>query len=468
MIKTPILLGASLIGLSLTTATAQAQAPAVSQTELADEVARLRAEVEALKAEIRAMRPQPATTATTTPPPSATPAAPVLVAAARPAPARDADATQIKWKGAPEFTAPGGWSFKPRGRMQFDAGYLAGPASRQSGISDGRGLTTELRRAFIGAQGTIPGGLSYRAEIDFAGNSVDWNDLYLSWEKGPVSITIGQHHNFQSLDRLTSDLFTSFTERAAFNDAFNYERRVGISAGLKTGDVIANAGVFTDDISALGADGNKNFSVDGRLVWMPRWGRTQLHLAGSGHWRSIGSLQEVTGTQYRQRPYVHSTDIRYIDTGLVSVDSELGYGLEAALIRGRFHFASEAAWLNARLPQNADATFFGGYVEIGYFLTHGDTRGYKGGVWDRTSPAHPIDQGGIGAVQLNARYDHLDLTDSFLAGGTQDAYGVSVIWIPLSYIRFTANYFHLIYDEAAIGPSHFDADSVALRAQVDF
>ena len=473
MTRYSLLLGSTLLGVAVPTAARAEQAPP-SATDLASEVARLRAEVEALKAELRAMRPQqaaatpapaPASQATAAQPAAA---APVQTAAAA-APVKTAEATEIKWKGAPEFSTKSGWSFKPRGRLQYDIGYLRGPETRRSGPGDGRGVSTELRRAFIGMQGTLPGGFSYRADIDLANSSVEWVDLFVSWEKGPFGVTVGQHHNFQSLERLTSDLFLSFTERAAFNDAYNFERRVGVSGQYKTGRVLANLGVFTDDIAALGDDRNKSLSVDGRFVWMPRWGNTQFHLGGSGHWRRLGALVGTNDTRYRQRPYLHSTDIRYLDTRLVPVRREIIYGGEFAMIRGPLSIAGEASWLHVIQPGGTKGTFSGGYAEIGYFLTPGDSRTYKAGVWDRVVPKDPVDKGGIGAIQVNLRYDRLDLIGGpTLRGGQQDAYGVSLVWIPTAYLRFIANYFHLVYDQAAEGPSHFTADSMAVRAQLDF
>ncbi len=86
--------------------------------------------------------------------------------------------------------------------------------------------------------------------------------------------------------------------------------------------------------------------------------------------------------------------------------------MNCAVIHGPFHATGEWHWQQVRCPALAtNPGFTGGYAEIGYFLTQGDTRGYRGGVFDRTRPAHALGAGGIGAVQLNLRYDYLDLID---------------------------------------------------------
>ena len=410
-----------------------------------------------MKAEMRSLRAEAAVQARTDA---------AAAAAAQPVPPPDPDTVQMSWRGTPEFKSASGWSFKPRGRIQIDAGYLAAPASRFSGQADGRGFTSRVRRAYIGAQGTIPGGFTYRAEAEFAGNAVSWTDLYLAYDSGPFTFTVGQHHPFTSMEQIQSDLFLSFNERAAFIGAFNLERRVGVSAGFKGKAVMANIGVFTDDLSSLTNDGNKSVSYDGRIVWMPKFGSTQIHLGGSAHYRDLGNFQATLGSRYRQRPYIATTDIRYVDTGILTVDHETHYGAEFALNRKRLHLAGEAAWLKADRPGDADPTFFGGYAEAGIFLTD-DTRSYRSGAFDRVTPTRPLGEGGFGALELNVRYDHLDLTDAGIGGGTQNGFGAALVWIPVSYVRFLLNYMHLIYDIPSAQPK-FNADVVGMRAQVDF
>ena len=369
--------------------------------------------------------------------------------------------TSTAWKGAPEIEGEGGWSFKPRGRIQADAGFVSAP----DGVTDGFG--SEIRRARLGVQGDIPGGFGYKFEVDVAGNEVEVADAFLSYGIGGTAIQIGQHNNFQSMEELTSSLNTSFIERAAFTDAFGFERRLGVSAQYGAGDVLVQAGAFSDNIGDLPG---KSYSLDGRVVYMPSFGATQLHLGGSVHYTGV---ENGGTTRYRQRPLVHFTSQRFVNTGTQLTDSELGYGLEAAAISGPFHFAGEAFWQEARYPGAVeDGQFFGGYAEVGYFLTRGDTRGYKNGVFDRIKPANPLGDGGFGALQVNLRYDRLDLNDGAIVGGTQDGYFASLIWTPTAYTRFLVNYGRFDYTDADIllpdGSADYGVDVMGVRAQVDF
>ncbi|WP_265569457.1 OprO/OprP family phosphate-selective porin [Sphingomicrobium nitratireducens] len=378
-------------------------------------------------------------------------------------------ANAVAWKGAPQLEQKKeGWSFKPRGRLMYDVATVDAPDA----IDDaGLGFSNELRRGRLGVEGDIPGGFGYKLELDFAPGEPEFTDAYLSYEDGGLEVIVGQHNNFQSLEELTSSLHTSFIERAAFTDAFGFERRVGASVQYKAGDLIAQAGLFTDSIGDLNGIGDENNSrgADGRIVFAPKMGANQLHFGGSIHTRKLGDA--ISGVRYRQRPAVHSTDTRFIDTGSLGATSETGYGLEAAGIFGRFHVAGESYWQQVSRPEMDDPTFFGAYAEAGFFLTKGDTRGYKGGKFDRVKPASPVGEGGFGSLQLNARWDHLDLNDAGVVGGTQNAYQLSLNWKPVDYVLFGLNYAHIEYDDAAIladGEGSYGVDMIGLRSQVDF
>ncbi len=374
----------------------------------------------------------------------------------------------LAWKGAPEFTGSRGWTFKPRGRLQFDAGYLGLPA----GIAyKSAGFGSEVRRAYLGFEGKMPGGFGYRAEIDVAQSAVEVTDLYLTYNpSNELTLTVGQHKPFWGLEEMTSDLFTSFTERSAIDNAFGNERRLGASAAYAKGDLLVQGGVFADNIADLNDDEDNSVSFDGRVVFMPKVMGGQLHLGGSVHVHRLND--SAAGVRYRVRPFIHTPDLRLIDTGAIPATSETGYGLEAAWIGGRFHASAETRWQTVARPAGPNPTFFGGYGELGYFLTGGDTRGYKGGAFDRSRPVRPLGEGGAGAVELNLRYDFLDLNDAGIVGGKQSGYEAAIVWSPTDYTRFLANYGRIRYTHAAVPAAGADrsyaVDTYAMRAQLDF
>jgi phosphate-selective porin OprO/OprP len=219
----------------------------------------------------------------------------------------------------------------------------------------------------------------------------------------------------------------------------------------------------------LNSDANNSYSIDGRAVFSPKIGKGQLHLGASAHIRDFND--GLATTRYRARPFVHTTDVRFVDTKAIAATGEYSFGLEAAYIAGPFHATVEGHRLTAKRTGLSNPSFQGGYAEAGMFLTKGDTMGYKGGAYDRIKPANPINKGGMGALLLNGRYDYLDLNDKGIAGGKQSTYAASLIWVPMEYVRFIANYGHLELSDAAIAAGtdrDYSVDSFGVRAQVDF
>ncbi len=441
---------------------------AAAQGISAEEAAALRAEIQRLKADLTRLeaRLPEGGTALPTPPASA----PAAQTAAAPAPA---PATTTQWKGAPQFVSEDR-AFKVKGRVQADAAYVSAPG----GTGDrGLGFSTEMRRIRLGGEGKLGGGFGYKLEVELSDNDVELVDAFISYEKNAWLLQVGNQNQFQSLDELTGDSSGSFMERAAFTDAFNFERRLGISAQYRKGAMLLQAGIFADDISALsnssdgpeGGDENNSFSLDGRGVYAPELGDTRLHLGASAHWRKLNRIEE-TPVRYRQRPLVHASNSRFLATPNLPVSRELNYGLELAAIRGPWHMAAETHWLKAFRPGASDPSFFGAYAEVGYYLT-GESRPYKNGLFGTAAPARPLGEGGIGAVQVNLRYDHLGLNDRDVRGGKQDAYLASLIWTPVNYLRLNLNYGYLDYRDSAIpanGRTNYGAHVFGSRIELDF
>ena len=375
-------------------------------------------------------------------------------------------ATQVSWSGAPRLTGEGGWSFKPRGRIQYDAGTVSAPAAI---VDRGLGFANEARRIRLGVEGTVPGGFGYKVEADLTDGTVVLTDAVLDYRKGPITVNLGQHNPFQGLEELTSSNDTSFIERAAFTDVFPFERNVGVSVEYAKNALLVQAGLFTDNIQTLGDDENTSWGLDGRIVYAPKLGNSQLHFGGSYHWRDLGD--SITSRRYRQRPLLHTTDTRFIDTGTITgTTAETNFGLEAAIISGRFHAAAESHWMKLNRTAAADPTFFGASLEAGLFLT-GDKREYRGGMFRAIKVAKPVGKGGLGAWQVNLRYDYLDMIDAGIIGGTQDSVQASLIWTPVDQVRFMLNYGYLKYSNAAIaaaGDRDYSVNVFGGRFQVSF
>ena len=450
--------------------------PAAAQAMSAAEAEALRAQLAALKAQVDRLEAR----LNNTPPIVSVAVAKTEqvteTAAASPAkgtPAKPASDTVISWKGGPVFTR-GAASFHVKGRIQYDAGLLMTPAS----VNDrAKGYANELRRLRLGGEGQLGGGFGYKLELELSDNVSDLVDTYITYEKGKWLFTLGNHNAFQSLDELIGDTGGSVMERAAFTDAFGFERRLGLSAQYRSGIVLAQAGIFSDSADSLtnasdgpnGGDENNSYGVDGRIVLAPKWGDTQLHIGASAHWRDFQRLSQ-TPQRYRQRAYLHTANSRLLATPNIPADGESHYGVELAGARGPLWWAGEGHWLRVSRPGLSDPTFFGGYGEVGYVFT-GETRGYKNGIFGTVKPARPVGSGGWGALQATVRYDYLNMNDKGIVGGTQNAIIAALVWTPIENLRFNVNYGHLDYTNAAIlagTKRDYGVDVVGWRAELDF
>jgi len=481
-------------------------APAHAQS--AADFASMKAQMEAMQAQLDAMKSkvdslegqlsqaqveaQAATAAAQTATASATKANELSTKTAEAAP-------KISWKGAPEFAGKDGWSFKPRGRLHIDAGTVSSPGQFESPTLGG---VARVRRARLGFEGTVPGGVGYKLEMEFANASVGFGDVVISYSPAdvPIQVRVGNFETLNSMEQISSSNFNTFIERASFNDAFINARRLGAAVALRSEDNVwrAEAGLFAAHSIDSSLDNNGVIGA-ARLVYAPKALGGQLHLGLNYQFRDFadnagGIVSVGTGTpstnqlaRYRARPNSQLTDVRFVDTGSFAARSDQIVGAEAAAIFKGLYLSGEAQWLRSNAYDAGDRAsglgafsnnnmavvptgnpgFFGAYGEVGYFLT-GETRGYKqgDGTWARTKILDPVTAGGAGAFQLAARYEYLDLDDDALIagsvnnfttgiaapaalgnrlarGGTQSSYLLALNWYPMDYVRFMIDYGHV-------------------------
>ncbi len=443
---------------------------------------------------------------------------------------------EVKWKGAPETSGEGGWSFKPRGRIHYDVGSVSSPGALES---RNLGFATRIRRVRMGVEGTMPGNLGYKVEADFANSNVAFGDVWLTYNpaNAPITLRIGNFESLNSMEQISSSNSVTFIERNAFNDAFINARRLGAAVAWhnKASDLFVEAGLFSGHAIDNSLD-NDGWIGAARAYYTPKLGDTQLHLGFNYQYRDFSSNNAGVASasllapstnqlaRYRARPNSQLTDIRFIDTGSFAAKSDQIIGLEAAAIFKQFYVNGEAQWLKTNAYDAGNITsgldvfaggnlavvptnnpgFFGAYAEIGTFLT-GETRSYnnKLGVWSRPKVKNPINKGGMGAFQLAARLDYLDLDDEALKngptnnftngttnlaalnsrlgrGGTQTGYLIGLNWYPIDYVRFMLNYGRVDVEggplAATVDPlsttpvdqRKYSVDVLAARMQVEF
>ena len=443
---------------------------------------------------------------------------------------------QPSWKGAPQWSdASGvGWSFKPRGRLQLDTGYIGLPDNYSANRN--LGYNSRVRRMTLGAEGSLPGDFGYKIEVDFSNGNLGYEEVMLTYAPAgkPWSLRLGNQDGLQGLEVMSSSLQTMFLERAQFTDAFVNNKRLGavLSLGTKDGPLKFETGLFAAHSIDASLD-NDGWIVAGRLTYSPKVADGQLHFGANFQHREfqsndngVASTSTVAPStnqiaRYRARPFLQTTDVRFVDTGPFAAHGDDIWGAELAGVFGPFHFASEAQWTRVDayragdvatgldafaggsvVTPDGDPSFFGAYAEAGWFLT-GETRPYADAKWGRVKVAKPLGKNGSGAWQIVARVDRLDLdsdrliagqTNNFATGastlaplamrqargGTQTGYLFGLNWYPVDYIRFMLDYVHVAveggpfaatakpFSSKPVNERRYSTDAVALRAQVDF
>ena len=379
-----------------------------------------------------------------------------------------------KWDAAPVFKGDG-WEFKVGGRVQLDYSFV------DTDVSGADWSAGELRRLRLGVSGKVGDRVKYKVELNTdSSGDVNLEDGYIQWAPtgGNWNVKAGQFKTPNSLDEQTSSRFISTLERAAFTDAFEFNRRLGVSVNASGDNYTLSAGIFGDNVNI--SNSQEGYALAARGTVTPvKSEETLVHLAASVRYRSMGSSQG--DIRYRQRPVSHIPG-RIISTGSIA-DSDFFVGAEAAAIHQNFWVAGEYGVTFADCSMAAacaDPTLQGGYAEAGVFF--GGKKTYKGGKFNRPKVDNPVTDGGMGALAFVARFDTIDLSDSGVNGGSFNSYILGADWWATKYTRLGVNVFKVDADLgsstsgldgafAALVTSAVtmeDVTGVMLRAQFDF
>jgi phosphate-selective porin OprO/OprP len=405
---------------------------------------------------------------------------------------KKAESGDVKWKWGPSPTIKSGdgkFEMHVRGRVMVDFGHV----SDDFGFEDRN--ATEFRRARLGIEGIAWKDIKYKFEIDFADNEVSITDAYLQYKgwKG-VKLTVGQFKEKVSLDEQTSSRQILAQERAAFTDAFEFARRIGVGLGFKAGGFVVDTGFYGgSDLSAN--EDREGYAFAARALYNMELGNDEgvIHVGGSVRYRDLGNDIDGSEFRYRQRPFSHVAGNRYVSTDTLDyIESDTFFGAELAGTFGPFHASAEYGWLKASVEDGMEAAyngesslnFQGGYVDFGWFIT-GEHRPMDDGEWDRPKVKNPVFEGGFGAWRILARLDYLDLNDfdAGVVGGRQMSYIFGVDWYLNRHTRVMVNYAHTKvtkgvcpagsicnYGDALVDPvtGKNSIDAVTARFQVDW
>ena len=338
------------------------------------------------------------------------------------------------------------------GRIQVDATeFNDDDANLDSG--------TEFRRARLFAAGDIADNWSYKAQYDFAGNSVTMKDAYVAYTGFDFGkIKIGQFKQEFGLENLTSSKYITFIERAA-SSAFAIDRRIGVNLSGDADRWHYAFGAFGQEESdSEGSD--EGYGVAGRVTWAPQFGDNSfIHVGAAANWQQPPSRDDEE-FRVRARPEAHQSNIRFVDTGtLTDVDDIVTFGFEGAWVGGPFSVQGEWTQQSVNRDEGDEPDLTGYYVYGSWFLT-GESRSYKGGQFGRTKATN--------AWELAVRFSNTDLEDGDVLGGEQDIITVGVNYYANPNLRFMLNYLDIDVDPRSGGQEDDNPSAVIMRVAMDF
>jgi phosphate-selective porin OprO/OprP len=388
--------------------------------------------------------------------------------------------------------------FDAAGYFQSDSAHLL-PAAYGPDLSDG----SNFRRAYLGVQGKAFSVWSYNLNFDFGGSAGTEKDghiqsAYVQYDgAAPFAFRVGAFPPAAGLEDSTAPQDTLFLERAAASDVMRNtaagDGRDGASivyAGERlfaalsfTGGKVGDSAVFGEQTALVGRaagiayrDENALIVLSGSVTHVLR-GAGAAAGPGAAHTLALSAAPELT---------VDSTGTKLVTTGTLNIDSATEWGVETGAEWKNLY--AQGGYFHYAVAKHAapDLAFSGWYAQASWLLT-GERRGYKTSSAAFTAPEveknSALENGGIGAWELAARYSDLDLNDRAgiagsatpaggIRGGEQKIWTAGLNWYPDSFVRFALDYQRVRIDRLAsaapfssVGQQY---NALSARAQFSF
>lgn len=302
--------------------------------------------------------------------------------------------------------------FKPtmkiEGRIMYDFNFLSAGDYELSG--------NEFRRVRLAAKGKVTKDISYKAEFDLAGGKVNFRDVYLKYNlpKNNGNLILGSFTEPTSLNNMTSSKYITFFERSMLANTQPFKYNAGImynNQKLFDGKMgLQLAYTFNGDKGTAFKDGSvgggANFIARATTAILKDSEKTQLVHLGVNYEHRDNDSDEY---KYKFRTENHMGDkITVSAPGIFENTSDIGFELASTFgslsVQGEYELSS--------IKTDVDTFDVNAYYAfVSYFVT-GEHRPYKNSSFGRVKPKKEfMKDGGLGAVELVARYSVMDLTD---------------------------------------------------------
>ncbi|MEN8251070.1 MAG: porin [Bacteroidota bacterium] len=384
-----------------------------------------------------------------------------------------------KKTGMPEIVSSDGQSsFAIGGRVLIDAAQLP-DQTKEGNIEDAPAgfykaqTATEVRKAYLGVEGTFWKDWEYELEVDLAENEVDIKNAkvtYGGWKDNDV--TFGFQKPAFGLENTQSSRYSQFMERG-LTDEFSPSRDLGVSwrhvedwGAFKVGAFIPNTIEALEDEDQLDDEGDPEltnradaYTYTGRISYAPiDMSNQTVHLGASALYTNYS---DNDGVKFSARPESHLSQKLVESQKIRDPDYTSAYGLEAAYSGHGFlieseYVTSETKGLNGKASKTDERDKYdydAWYVSASYMLT-GESHPYskKKGTFGAVMPDHPVSKGGWGAWEVGLRFSSIDLNDGVnykdedMLGGQLDDITLGVNWylennlkVMLNYIKYDAD-----------------------------
>lgn len=343
-----------------------------------------------------------------------------------PAPAALADSirTAPKTSALEEFLKP---TFRIRGLIETEAVAAAQSAKSKADLGDlqnGYGF----RRARLGAQGTIGDTTRWVSEVELAGGSVQFMDVFvgLTAIPGVRELRMGNFREPFSLEGATGVPFVTFMERSPLNE-LDPARDWGV-CGFWWPDSersLFALGVFRDGTNNAGqSSGDQDsWAYTGRLTGLPIYQPdacdfrlVHLGMAFSQRNPNNGVVRFNPGTPVVNLLSVQDNpDTPFLPPVVIPANGQQLYNLQAAYVNGPFSLQGE--WFGTGVQQtNAGVVFLHGFYTYASFFLTGEHRGYDTtrGAFSQVKVLRPLiktkeqEGGGFGAIEMATRFSYFD------------------------------------------------------------
>ena len=386
---------------------------------------------------------------------------------AAPAPADLSSDTVISTKGGFEIKNDL-FSAKIGGRIHFDGRYV-NQEDDLSASSQATNSNTAFRRARITLEGKAYG-WGYKFENDFAGQSgttgSGFREMWISTQLMDHNVRFGQAKPYRGMEELTSSNEITFMERPFATASGLYEGRqfqqgVFVDTAAKMGEMDYGYGmaVYNTRSAAGAATQGLGYNLRGYVAPINANGQT-LHIGLSGS-SDRNPLNGATPTAAPTNSFATGAGVvrgalsQAISGNAIQQDA---YALELAYMNGPFSTQLEYAtadheFAGTTVSQKVDT----GYVQASFFVTdHARKYDAKKGVFKS-----PSVNAGAGAIELKARYDMMENTDT-KAEATQYMVGANY------YINPNTRVMLEYVDGTATSTTGVDTDASAIQTRLQF